>query len=200
MMCGTQLFWYYLVSGHPWKLEKVSVSRAVDLRELWAPKKNWVDIWEDANGKKEESRAWQSGYSTDTHANVRLDSCWSQTNWTSSFPLDDRDFTKLIPLFCCPVKGHIRVRYHMDTLFADVLHAWVDVQIMETENITNRPFHISAACCNLNNFLIISDIYGEIVRPGQAFACQIQKFTEYLSGNRPYLILTPKLRSTQAAI
>ena len=71
---------------------------------------------------------------------------------------------------------------------------------METENITNRPFHISAACCNLNNFLIISDIYGEIVRPGQAFACQIQKFTEYLSGNRPYLILTPKLRSTQAAI
>lgn len=104
------------------------------------------------------------------------------------------------PLFCCPVKGHIRVRYRMDTLFADVLHAWVDVQIMETENITNRPFHISAACCNLNNFLIISDIYGEIVRPGQAFACQIQKFTEYLSGNRPYLILTPKLRSTQAAI
>lgn len=104
------------------------------------------------------------------------------------------------PLFCCPVKGHIRVRYRMDTLFADVLHAWVDVQIIETENITNRPFHISAACCNLNNFLIISDIYGEIVRPGQAFACQIQKFTEYLSGNRPYLILTPKLRSTQAAI
>lgn len=104
------------------------------------------------------------------------------------------------PLFCCPVKGHIRVRYRMGTLFADVLHAWVDVQIMETENITNRPFHISAACCNLNNFLIISDIYGEIVRPGQAFACQIQKFTEYLSGNRPYLILTPKLRSTQAAI
>lgn len=104
------------------------------------------------------------------------------------------------PLFCCPVKVHIRVRYRMDTLFADVLHAWVDVQIMETENITNRPFHISAACCNLNNFLIISDIYGEIVRPGQAFACQIQKFTEYLSGNRPYLILTPKLRSTQAAI
>ena len=104
------------------------------------------------------------------------------------------------PLFCCPVKGLIRVRYRMDTLFADVLHAWVDVQIMETENITNRPFHISAACCNLNNFLIISDIYGEIVRPGQAFACQIQKFTEYLSGNRPYLILTPKLRSTQAAI
>ena len=104
------------------------------------------------------------------------------------------------PLFCCPVKGHIRVRYRMDTLFADVLHAWVDVQIMETENITNRPFHISAACCNLNNFLIISDIYGEIVRPGQAFACQIQKFTEYLSGDRPYLILTPKLRSTQAAI
>ena len=104
------------------------------------------------------------------------------------------------PLFCCPVKGHIRVRYRMDTLFADVLHAWVDVQIMETENITNRPFHISAACCNLNNFLTISDIYGEIVRPGQAFACQIQKFTEYLSGNRPYLILTPKLRSTQAAI
>ena len=104
------------------------------------------------------------------------------------------------PLFCCPVKGHIRVRYRMDTLFADVLHAWVDVQIMETENITNRPFHISAACCNLNNFLIISDIYGEIVRPGQAFACQIQKFTEYLSGNRPYLILTPELRSTQAAI
>ena len=104
------------------------------------------------------------------------------------------------PLFCCPVKGHIRVRYRMDTLFADVLHAWVDVQIMETENITNRPFHISAACCNLNNSLIISDIYGEIVRPGQAFACQIQKFTEYLSGNRPYLILTPKLRSTQAAI
>ena len=104
------------------------------------------------------------------------------------------------PLFCCPVKGHIRVRYRMDTLFADVLHAWVDVQIMETENITNRPFHISAACCNLNNFLIISDIYGEIVRPGQAFACQIQKFTEYLSGDLPYLILTPKLRSTQAAI
>ena len=90
------------------------------------------------------------------------------------------------PLFCCPVKGHIRVRYRMDTLFADVLHAWVDVQIMETENITNRPFHISAACCNLNNFLIISDIYGEIVRPGQAFACQIQKFTEYLSGDLPY--------------
>ena len=90
------------------------------------------------------------------------------------------------PLFCYSVKGHIRVRYHVNTLLADVLHAWVNVQIMGTENIINRPFHISAAYCNLNNFLTISDIHGEIVRPGQAFACQIQKFTEYLSGDLPY--------------
>ena len=68
-----------LVSGHHRELEKVSVSRAARLRELFP----YCDT-----------------------SNTSLDSCSCQTNGQHAPLRANGDLTKPTPLFCCSVKGH----------------------------------------------------------------------------------------------